>query len=555
MVATCAGVVVTRDGPQYPGACKILMHRRNVFNIQAVDLPGGRLVKKGSRLLKLDHDRGTALPLLYERWDLLALLTIMLLGAALRFYGLGFQSLWADELASWDFSERDTVGRVIRGETQPPLYFLILHFWQWIFGDSEWALRLPSALAGWLCIPAIYLLGKRLYSGREGLMAALFVAVLWAPIYYSQEARPYSMLILLSILTSYFWWDVMISLRYHRELPKREAALYVVCTVLCAYLHYFGLLLVVLQGAALAALARGTLRKDLLLYVPVALAYLPWLPGMISQFQRDNAGPGEPSLQALPDYFEFLFGRSWLLALAAWTLLAFLLLRGWDDLRPRRKGGGVPPGLLLAAWALAPFVVAYVVSQSFGGVLTPRNLLISLPAVYLLVARSVTRAFSGKAAAVFQGTVAVGLAAACLAYLLYFADYYTTPTKEQIREAASYAVGHQNEATLIVRCDADDRLDYYLGSDETGGTNDVQACTASDFPKIEKRVKEGDYSEVFHFISLTEADQQMVSMLQRTFQPVHYERFDGASIVVYKVRKTAPDFPHPKPPTSLPKNR
>jgi hypothetical protein len=47
----------------------------------------------------------------------------------------------------------------------------------------------------------------------------------------------------------------------------------------------------------------------------------------------------------------------------------------------------------------------------------------------------------------------------------------------------------------------------------------------------------------------------MVSMLQRTFQPVHYERFDGASVVVYKVRKTAPDFPHPKPPTSLPKNR
>jgi mannosyltransferase len=93
-------------------------------------------------------------------------------------------------------------------------------------------LRLPSALAGWLCIPAIYLLGKRLYSGREGLMAALFVAVLWAPIYYSQEARPYSMLILLSILNSYFWWDVIMGLRYRGELPKREAALYVVCAVL-----------------------------------------------------------------------------------------------------------------------------------------------------------------------------------------------------------------------------------------------------------------------------------------------------------------------------------
>lgn len=506
--------------------------------------------KKGSRLLKRGYSGGTALPLLYERWDLLALLTIMLLGAALRFYGLGFQSLWADELASWDFSQRDTVGRVIRGDTQPPLYFLILHLWQWIFGDSEWALRLPSALAGWLCIPAIYLLGKRLYSEREGLMAALFVAVLWAPIYYSQEARPYSMLILLSILTSYLWWDVMPGLRYRGELPRREAALYVVCAVLCAYLHYFGLLLVVLQAAALAALARGTLRKVLLLYVPVVLAYLLWLPGMIYQFRHAGATAGEPALQALPDYFEFLFGSSWLLALAAWTLLAFLLLRGWDDLRPRRKGGGVPPGLLLAAWALAPFLVAYVVSQSFSEVLTDRNLLISLPAVYLLVVRSVTRAFSGRASGVFQGTVAVGLAAACLAYLLFSMDYYSTPTKEQLREAASYVAGHEDQATLIIRCDADDRLVYYLES-----TNDVEACTAKDFPKVEKRVKEGGYREVFHFISLTEPDRQMISMLQRTFQPVHYERFDGASVVVYKVRKTVPaNLPHPKPPSSFPKN-
>lgn len=510
--------------------------------------------KKGSRFLKRGYSRGITLPSLYERWDLLALLAVMLLGAALRFYGLGVQSLWADELASWNFSEQDTVSRVIRGDTQPPLYFLLLHLWQWIFGESEWALRLPSALAGWLCIPAIYLLGKRLYSEREGLMAALFLAVLWAPIYYSQEARPYSMLILFSILTSYFWWDTMLGLRYRGELPVGEAALYVVCAVICAYLHYFGLLLVALQAAALASLASGTLRKAALLYAPVVLAYLLWLPGMAYQFRHAGARGGEPTPQSIPDYFEFLFGGSWMLALAAWTLLAFLLLRGWDDLRPRRKGGGVPPGLLLAAWAVAPFLVAFVVAQISSGELIERNLLISLPAVYLLVPRSVTRAFSGRAAGVFQGTVAVGLAAACLAYLLFSMDYYTTPTKEQVREAASYVVGHEDQATLVIRCDADNRLDYYLETEKTGGADDVEACTVKDFPGVEKRVERGDYREVFHFVSFTEPDQQMISMLQRTFQPVRYERFDGASVVVYEVRKTAPsNLPHAKPPVSLPR--
>jgi mannosyltransferase len=502
--------------------------------------------------LREPTSREPSLRSMSESRVLLVLLAIMLLGAVLRFYGLGFQSLWSDELASWDISTRETISQVIggvRSDEHPPLYFLTLRVAQWIFGDSEWALRFPSALAGWLCIPAIYLLGKRLYSEREGIIAALFLAVFWAPIYFSQEARVYSMLILLSILTTYFWWGVMLGLRYRRELPAREAALYVVCAVLCAYVHNFGLILVVLQGAALAALAYGTLRKAMLLYVPVAIAYLPWLPSMVHQSGYNTqigTSTGEPALQIPPDYFQFLFGRSGLLSFAAWTLLAFLLIRGWDDLRRRRKRGIVPPGLLLAAWALGPFVVAFIASQSM---LTNEDLLVSLPAVYLLLARSVTRTFSGRAAAAFQGTMAVGLAAVGLAYLLLSMDYYTTPTKEQVREAAFYIVGHEDENTLVVRCDTGDRLDYYLKTRETGQRNDAEACKSSDFPKIESRVKEGEYKEVFHFISREDPDQQMVSKFQRSFQPVHYERFDGAAVVVYKVRPSAPaGFPQPKPP-------
>lgn len=531
------------------------MHHKNLFNILSQLPPGWRMDEREYPAPKRDYGRATLFPLPREGWPLLALLAIMLLGAVLRFYGLGVQSLWAGELASWAFSESDTVSEVVRGGAQPPLYFLILRFAQWIFGDSEWALRLPSAVAGWLCIPALYLLGRKLYTEREGLIAALFVAVFWAPVYFSQEALPFSMLILLSALASYLWWDVMLGLRYRGELPGREAALYVVSAVLCAYTHYFGLLLVVLQGVALAVLAYPALRRVLLLYVPVLLAYLPWLPGMVHQLGHgEKAGTGEPALQIMPEFFQFLFGRSHLLTLAAWTLLAFLILRGWDDLRPRRKNSGVPAGLLLAAWALGPFVVAYVVSQSSTLVLTTEGLLVSLPAVYLLVARSVTRTFSGRAAGVFQGTVAAGLAAVGLAYLLFSMDYYTTTTKEQLREAAAYVVANEDEATLVVRCDEADRLDYYLETGGTGERNDAEACTAEDFPKLASRVQEDDHRQVVHFISEPEPDQRLISMLQRTFQPVDYERFDGASVVVYRVRKAAPaTLPQPKPPSNLPK--
>jgi mannosyltransferase len=519
------------------------------FNILVQLLSGWEMYEREYPVSKRDYGRAPLFPLPREGWALLALLAIMLLGAVLRFYGLGFQSLWVGELASWDLGGRDTISRVASDGSQPPLYFLILHIVRWFFGDSEWALRLPSAIAGWLCIPAIYLLGKKLYSEREGIMAALLVAVLWPSVYFSQEARPYAMLILLSILTSYFWWDLMQGLRYHRDLPRREAVCYVVCAVLCAYTHYFGVLLVLLQAAALVALALDGLRKVAILYAPVAIAYLPWLIGATGQFGDGGpAGGGQPTLDALPDYFMFLFGHSALLALGAWTLLCFLFLRGWDDLRPRRKGTGVPPGSLLAAWAVGPLVFAYAYSQTFAGALTNENLLISLPAVYLLVARAVTRAFSGRAAWVFQGAVAGGLGVASLAYLLLSMDYYTTPTKAQVREAVAYVAAHKNEGTLVVRCDADYRLDYYLDIGDR-----VQACAARDVERVERKVEEDDYSEVLHLISHPEPDQQMVSMLQRSLQPVHYERFDGAAVVTYKVgRRPSAGPPQPEPPSGLP---
>jgi hypothetical protein len=230
-------------------------------------------------------------------------------------------------------------------------------------------------------------------------------------------------------------------------------------------------------------------------------------------------------------------------------LLCFLLLRGWDDFRPRRKNTGVPPGLLLAAWAVGPPIFAYVYSQTSTGILTNENLLISLPAFYLLVARAVTRAFSGRAAGVFQGTVAVGLGAASLAYLLFSMDYYTTPTKEQVREAVAYVASHKDRGTLVVRCDADHRLDYYLSAEDR-----VQACAARDIQRVERKVKEDNYSEVFHVISRPEPDQKMISMLQRNFRPVHYERFDGAAVVTYKVgQHPSAGPPQPKPPSGLPR--
>jgi hypothetical protein len=116
------------------------------------------------------------------------------------------------------------------------------------------------------------------------------------------------------------------------------------------------------------------------------------------------------------------------------------------------------------------------------------------------------------------------------------------------REAVWYVAAQDDEGPLVVRCDDEARLDYYL---EDG--NSVRACAAKDVSKVESKVRKGDYTRAVHLVSRPEPDQQMISLLQRNFQPVHYERFDGAAVVTYKVGQHFSAGPtQPEPPSALP---
>lgn len=185
----------------------------------------------------------------------LALVGILLLGSGLRFYGLSIQSLWNDEFNSWSVSTSNSLSGILAdlsGEesgVHPPGYYLLLHVVTGLIGESEWALRLPSAIAGVFSIFVIYLLGRRLFSYKEGLVAALLMAVLWTPIHYSPEARMYSLLILFTMLATYFWLPVLRSVDRGTRADLFAVLGYVLAAAIAAYLHYFGLYLIALQGA------------------------------------------------------------------------------------------------------------------------------------------------------------------------------------------------------------------------------------------------------------------------------------------------------------------
>jgi 4-amino-4-deoxy-L-arabinose transferase-like glycosyltransferase len=95
-----------------------------------------------------------------------------------------------------------------REDVHPPLYFVLFDVWTMLVGESAYAARLPSALAGLIGLAATYALGKRLFDWRTGLIAAALLGTASIFIYYSREARMYTLLLALAALATlaYLRW-------------------------------------------------------------------------------------------------------------------------------------------------------------------------------------------------------------------------------------------------------------------------------------------------------------------------------------------------------------
>ncbi len=122
---------------------------------------------------------------------------ITLIGGGLRVLLLAHKGMWLDETFSiWlaDHSIGDILYWTARIDQHPPLYYLLLHYWMALRGDTPYAVRLLSVLFGTATIPVIYLIGKRLSGALIGLMAAVLLALSPFNIRFAQETRMYTLL-------------------------------------------------------------------------------------------------------------------------------------------------------------------------------------------------------------------------------------------------------------------------------------------------------------------------------------------------------------------------
>ena len=169
-----------------------------------------------------------------------ALIVVTLIGLFLRFYNLGYNSIWLDEATTYFTSIKslaDIWQATTAGEFSPPLFMWGEHF-MLMLANNEVILRFIPAVLGVLTIPLFYVIGKEFLDRNAGIIAATACAVSPFLIYYSQEARAYSMMLFFLALATIFIFKAI------KSDSLIDWALFAAFSALAFWSHFYAIVMI-----------------------------------------------------------------------------------------------------------------------------------------------------------------------------------------------------------------------------------------------------------------------------------------------------------------------
>ncbi|MGQ9600362.1 MAG: glycosyltransferase family 39 protein [Anaerolineae bacterium] len=421
----------------------------------------------------------------------IVLLLITVLALGLRLYHLEAQSLWYDEGFSVYLARIDlgAITERTAADIQPPLYYYLLHLWMQLFGDTEGAVRSLSLLFGVATVPLLYAVAWQLFRRRlAGLLAALLIAISPLHLWYSQEARMYTLLTFLCLLSSYLLLRIV---QQPLHSPTSQGAkigeelllwfAFTLLSVAAVYTHYFALLILAFQASYLLLIWWSHRFRPMRLVwgglgsgIVILLAYLPWLPFLFTRYRIDASyWPGRLKLlEALLDIslsfiggesvaesegVGFLIGYSLVLSLSLVALVSQasrLTHRTGDN---RLLPGSFHPLLFLLLYLLLPPVLILALSYN-SPKFNARYAMISHPAFLLTLAGGLTALWQRQTGSI--GNVLRGASGALsLLFILAVSGYadwnaYGNPNfaRADFRGAVRYLRAHLGPDEAVVLC-------------------------------------------------------------------------------------------------------
>jgi mannosyltransferase len=459
------------------------------------------------------------------------LVSLIIIGSVLRFYHLGYNSLWQNEAFTLFTSSHSLAGiwEIVTnslpgvanftptGEFSPPLFYCMEHFMLG-FGRNEFVLRFMPALLGTLTIPVFYYIGREFADEDIGIVMAALVTISPFHVYYSQEARAYSAMLFFFSLAFFFF---LVSLRTNEAYSW---AFFGIFSGLTLWTHYcafipLGLLFMYAFFHGIVRTGNGAAQplRYLLSFVTFLILVLPLMPLAISTYLKRTSIPpglwGEKGPDVAFRIFRTLseYHSSLMVVFSALCLMGIFFY--WKTDRGKT--------ILITGLLVIPVITNMVLSEKMP--VFDRYLIVLLPFFFLGISLSL------KPLARLSGGKDIVIAIIVIFFLIqvpflasYYTTYFTGYSKEDWRGIAQGIEGNSTRGDYIIVIPYFEQvsLDVYY-SNISQGTYEFGVRNESEIQQILLTV---NHNHVYFVVSESEKiidpDRNMIQDLQNTTKPI-----------------------------------
>lgn len=371
---------------------------------------------------------------------------LMLLVGLISIPLIYFNSIRLDEAQSiWQVSHSvPRILDIIAKDVHVPLYHLILHYWQGVFGNSIIAARYLSLMFLLFSIPLVYILAKKIYTKNIAIMATVLFSIAPFINWYGNEARMYSLLMFVSLLNTIFFVNI-----FKKENGANWFG-FIITAVLGIYTHYFFWLLLVTDAVFYFAFRKqfpkGSFIKFLGTAILLVAAISPWLYYVVSLGTAENSKPILQTPTTI-DFFnifsQYLFGfqpdiiNS--IILSGWPIIVILIFTSLQ-----KKLNNPPLTSLVLLYIIVPTGFAFLISY-IRPIFLSRYLIVSGIFLFIYIAYVLNTYFKNKRYILYY--IYIGLVSIALIAQIVNPN---TPAKENFQGVSSYLEAKATPRDVIV---------------------------------------------------------------------------------------------------------
>jgi len=377
------------------------------------------------------------------------LILILAFSFLIRIYDLQNENLWPDEAVTI-YNAHKPVSHNIQWSLSLgyfPLYHIILSIWEKFFGLREFSVRFLSVIFGVFSVYMAYRIGGLMFNKRVGLYSAIIIALSPFNVYYSQEARIYTMFVLLTLLSVYFY------VKYIKSIKNKDLIYYIIFTLLM--LNSFGsaIFILIFQNMHYFLFVRKNLKKWIITQFAVFILFLPLALIVIKSMLElsQYLVVSKPDLITLiRTFYIFSAGTTYkleslifggILSILFSLLILLIIINIYKDIK-NKDYSKISNVAFLLLWLAIPIFLLILQSYMFYSLYFERYILASSIALYMLVALSISKL---KYKAQLFAVLAIILVSSAILYI-----DFTTLDKGDWKDTADYININKHEKDFVI---------------------------------------------------------------------------------------------------------